>query len=502
MITIKIFPKRSKLLGEISRDIIDFIDNATSAYVKNYQFSSLFRQKRKDGSRVWDGKMHLFSRATNSFPTGVLDIVCEVLDKCKIQYTLDKDPDVFLPGIPCTIPTVFGPYTLYDYQEEAIKTFLSDRGYLPCRGIIRVATGGGKTLIGAAIARILDLPTLVLVHGKKLVRQNYETFKQVFDEEVDKIGLVDADNFDIQQVTVASTDTLYSRLSKADEDSEIFNWLQTVKFIIADECHRATSKSFADIIKASEAPVRLGLSGTPNKKEDDRDLLLHSLTGRILYTMSVPQLKAANTISKAHLLCVTVSRPKIDNLEWPDAFETCIVNNVYRHKLIAELVRQRFEEDKTMLVLAGGSLALAENLYNHIAKLIPKRKIKLVNGLSQNELVDKAFDGLKHKRLSVVVTTTIADEGVDIPAINGLFLAGGGQSFTRTVQRVGRVLRKKLDGSDAEIIDILDTTNPYLKKHALKRLLYYEEESLFDSVKMVKAHEIFPEDLDANTEKS
>ena len=63
---------------------------------------------------------------------------------------------------------------------------------------------------------------------------------------------------------------------------------------------------------------------------------------------------------------------------------------------------------------------------------------------------------------------------------------------------MGRSLRKKADGSAAEIIDIMDTTNVYLKKHSLKRLNYYDEEQLFDSVVMVKAHEILPEELNAS----
>ena len=494
MLTIKANSKRAKIEGDISREHIDFIDLATSAYVKSYQFSSLFRQKRKDGSRVWDGKVHLLSRTTNSFPTGVLDIVCDVLDKCKLPYQIEYDISMMLSGIPCVVPDKFGPYILYDYQKEAIQAFFSDARILPCRGIIKIATGGGKSLIAAAISKLLKVPTLVLVHGKKLVRQNYETFQKVFEGEEDLVGIVDADNWSPSLVTIASVDTLYSRLTSGSLNNEEDGILD-VKLLIADECHRATSKSFADIIKAADPLMRLGLSGTPNKKEDDRDLLLHSLTGKIIYTMSVPELKEKDTISKAHLVCVTLSKPKQDNLEWPEAFEQCVVNNPYRHKLIAELVRQRFEDDKTILVLAGNSLALAKNIYTYISAVIPKRQIKLVNGLSKNEVVDKAFAQLQAKKISVIVTTTIADEGVDIPAVNGLFSVGGGASFTRTVQRVGRSLRKKADGSAAEIVDIMDTTNVYLKRHSLKRLTYYEEEQLFDSVTMLKAHDILPEEL-------
>lgn len=839
MLILKANSKRTKIIGDLPRDIVDFIDDASSAYVKNYQFATLFRQRKKDGSRVWDGKVHLFSRATNSFPTGILDIVCDVLTKSHLQFQLEMDDSLLLPPVPSVIPDVFGPYTLYDYQKEAISAFFDNQRLLPGRGIIKIGTGGGKchrkgtkvilysgelkavedikqgdllmgpdslprtvintvsgydtmynilpikgntwgctgdhilslkrthtttkgnrkdykgkevinisvkeyikksktfkykyklftsdpivfpsitlpsvdpyflglwfgdgtknlssveitsedpeivnflssfaplynlslikktkegnsastyalsnkldnhtlnsnrllyslraivgetkavpdsikygsvdtrlkflagfidtdgslhngsfdiiqkrkdyiedlafiarslgfkslykectktikstgfsgqywrlsiigdtesipvkisrkkalprkqkkdprvtgftilpagieeyfgfelsddrlylledftvthnSLIAAAICHIIRVPALVLVHGKKLVRQNYETFKKVFAGEEDLVGLVDSDTWSPSLVTIASTDTIYSRLTEEDT----YQVLENIKLVIADECHRATSKSFADIIKATDSSLRLGLSGTPDKKEDDRDLLLHSLTGKIIYTMSIPELKEKNTISRANLICVRLSQPKLDNLDWHEAFETCIVNNVYRHKLIAELARLRFEKDQTMLVLAGNSVALAENLLAYISKVVPRRKIRLVNGKSRPDLVDKAFDGLQSKKLSIVITTTIADEGVDIPSVNGILSAGGGASFTRTVQRVGRALRKKSDGSAAEIIDIMDTTNPYLKKHSLKRLSFYEEEQLFDSVTMLKAYDILPEE--------
>jgi superfamily II DNA or RNA helicase len=490
--------KRATIFGKFPKDDVD---EALSAYVKGFQYSPLFRQRKKDGSRVWDGKMRLFSRVTNSFPVGVLDIVCDLLDKRNIAYELkrpyleelnlsEKMRTCWISG-GWKIQDQFGPFKLYDYQKKAIRTFFDPTRPLPYRGVIKIATGGGKTACGAAIAKIINSPTLFLVHGKKLTRQNLDVFKKVFDGEEDKIGIIDSNNWTPSLVTIASSDTLFSRMKNLDYEDKLIEFFDGLILTIADECHRATSKSFADILKAVNAPMRLGLSGTPNKKEDDRDLLLHSLTGDIIFEMGVSELKKKGTISKAHLLCVIVKEPTgFEELDWQDAFTSLVINNGFRHEIIAKLISDRVKEGRTILVLAGNSLDLASNIYNRTKPHLPDGQIRLVNGLSQDKYVDESFKMLQDKELSCVVTTTIADEGIDIPAVNSLVLAGGGKSFVRTVQRVGRSLRLKADGSDAEIIDLLDTTNPYLKKHSKARLDYYNEEKLFDTAKSILARDV------------
>lgn len=490
--------KRATIFGKFPKDDID---EALSAYVKGFQYSPLFRQKRSNGSRVWDGKMRLFSRVTDSFPVGVLDIVCDVLDKRKIGYEIkrpyldelnisDEMKDLWITGN-WQIQDQYGPYKLYDYQKKAIETFFDPTRVLPYRGVIKIATSGGKTAIAAAIAKIVNSPSLFLVHGKKLGRQNLEVFRKIFTGEEDKVGVIDSENWNPSQITIASSDTLFSRMKNLEYEDKLNEFFSNIILTVADEAHRATSKSFADILKAVNSPMRLGLSATPNKKEDDRDLLLHSLTGDIIFEMGVTALKKKGTISRAHLLCVIVKEPTgFEELDWQDAFTSLIINNGFRHEVIAKLVSQRVKDNRTILLLAGNSLDLASNIFHRIQPLIPEGQVRLVNGLSQDKYVDDSFKMLQEKKLSCVVTTTIADEGIDIPAVNSLILCGGGKSFTRTVQRVGRSLRLKADGSAAEIVDIMDATNPYLKKHSRARLDHYSEEKLFDSAKSIMARDV------------
>ena len=64
-------------------------------------------------------------------------------------------------------------------------------------------------------------------------------------------------------------------------------------------------------------------------------------------------------------------------------------------------------------------------------------------------------------------------EGLDLPILDCLILAGGGKSSTRAFQRVGRVLRLHKNKKRAIVFDFEDST-PMLNRHAKIRKKLYE----------------------------
>jgi superfamily II DNA or RNA helicase len=145
---------------------------------------------------------------------------------------------------------------------------------------------------------------------------------------------------------------------------------------------------------------------------------------------------------------------------------------------------------KTVLILAGNSVKFAHNIAETINVELnnlddDKIGCSVITGTTPVDEVRAAFAELRDKKLDILVTTLLADEGVDVPAINVLMIAGGGKSFVKAIQRVGRGLRIKEDGSALEVIDVYDTTNKFLQKHAQIRLDYYTEENIFRSGKSI-----------------
>lgn len=313
---------------------------------------------------------------------------------------------------------------------------------------------------------------------KALKDQTYDVYKMIFDKE--DVGRIDASHWEPEQFTIASVDTLYSRL-KGDDAQDVKDFLKTIDFLIVDEAHTATSASFMAVLNCINAIVRLGLSGTPLKKDPEKDLLLEAFCGPISCDIPANVLQDEGHLAKAWLSSVIIDTPKLNALDYREAKDTLIINHTARTNILANIIIERYNDNKTIMVLAGNSVALGENLYSAIRARIGKKKdVVFVYGKTDNSIVNEALEGLRKGKIKIIVTTVILDSGIDVPSINCLVVAGGGRSFTKTIQRVGRGLRKKADGGMLEVIDVFDNTNHYLLSHAKKRLKYYEEEDILE----------------------
>jgi len=103
---------------------------------------------------MW-GKVCLYYERTNRFPVGLLFLVKDLF----------KDYEIITKRIPLyynfTDTTVLRPY-----QKEALQSLIENYG-----GILKIPTGGGKTLIALKFCELTKLKTLVVVPTVYLKKQ-------------------------------------------------------------------------------------------------------------------------------------------------------------------------------------------------------------------------------------------------------------------------------------------------------------------------------------------
>ena len=484
---------RSSFGGDVP---VSLIDEATSCYKTGYQFTHAFRRKLPNGRRAWDGKIHLWSPVTSSLPTGAVPLAVEALRQggynVRLRFAGDARPLPVTGNWNRQYLFSDGVYRFpRDYQIEGVEAAIKGSPYVGQKGVLRVPTGGGKTLMTAMLCEAFGLPTLIFVHGQNLVDQTHDELARFLG--ASRVGRVMADEYRPALFTVVSVDTVGTRLSRKDPRMRLL--LNQARVVIADEAHRVGGgkMTFQRALDLCPATARFGLSGTPFKKTQDTDLVLMSRTGTLLYDLPPTRLQDVGHLANADLLIYEVTQPNGMELGWREAMDELVFAHPARTEFIVRKAMEHAVAGKTVLLIAGNSVGFVKNLekeWDRQARKLPGTipSAAFVTGQSGRERVGEAVRALREGRISLLCNTVLFDEGTDIPAIDVVILASPSKSFVKVMQRIGRGLRPKKSGGKLLVIDVLDSNNPYLIKHFYSRLKVYESEGIFERRESLVAH--------------
>jgi superfamily II DNA or RNA helicase len=254
---------------------------------------------------------------------------------------------------------------------------------------------------------------------------------------------------------------------------QVLDFLNSAMCFIGDEVHHASSTSWYDtLMLCTNAVYRIGLTGTIDRKDEVNLMRLLGCMEEAVTKISNDFLISRGYSAKPTIQLTTISQPQIDkSATWQQAYAAGVVENEYRNNVIVDQVQERYESGDGCLVIVN-HIKHGETLQ----KLLEDRGVECEFTHGGFDGRERVLDDMKTGKLKVLIATAILDEGVDISGINSLWLASGGKSYRQVLQRVGRGLRKKADGSGLNVYDYLDYTSPHLTKHSLERYQYYKEE--------------------------
>lgn len=468
VVTISILGADAQLSGKYP---VSTVIDATSFFKAGYQYSPRYK------AGMWDGRIRLFRRLSSTFPAGLVDFVKDALENEGVTVAID-DKRLCPPIAPLPEKiTLFGvsfEYP-YDYQLECMREMVIKQ-----RGIIHVATGGGKTEIACLVAACLRLPTLFIVPGRELLYQTQKRFAKRFDIPVDDIGIIgDGQWRPNQWITVAIVASLYEGLKAGKERVQTF--LDKVQLLFIDECHHGSAESYYDVARACNAYFRFGMSGTPMHRTDGADLKLIAITGPVIYAIRNKFLIERGVNCSAEINLVSIREPTIPKkTPYQDVYRVGITENTVRNRKIGEIASQLVAKGRRVVILVreiAHGKQLDKKLWTFTEQ--PTLTHQFINGQESTFVRQKALKDFENGDLSVLIATSILDEGVDLPCIDAIILAGGGKSTIKTLQRIGRGLRQG-DGTELIVVDMIDFQHRYLLQHSQQRLLDYKTEDCFD----------------------
>ena len=383
----------------------------------------------------------------------------------------------------------------YQHQKAAMKALDSIDQREDYSTLIVLPTGGGKTYTASTwlLKNALDKKEKILwiAHRQFLLDQAAESFKSfAYAERIPHLTsftyrIVSGSTSHDRAIDINKDDSLLlvGKDSLARNLDRIDQWLsgEETVFLVIDEAHHATAKTYRTIIEYVKARVPhvklIGLTATPFRTmSSERGLLKKLFTDDIGYQISLKELINRGILSKPILESYETNADFGEGLgidDWesitrldtlPEEVASIIAKNSVRNHLIVDVYKKNKETyGKTIVFAVNITHAIA------LAGLFKKNGIKadyivsgvkdMVTGVTLSAADnERKLEQYRDGDLDVLINVNILTEGVDIPQTKTVFLARPTVSTIMMTQMVGRALRGEKAGGTAEayIVSFID----------------------------------------------
>lgn len=429
----------------------------------------------------WDGKKEFFYINGSSY-VNLLDQILPLIEADGYDIELDDQREYQTEFVfekvtthsvnyavwPKGHPAAGSAIELRDHQVEVINQFLENP-----QSIQEVATGAGKSLVTAVLSQCCEPHgrTIVVVPSKSLVTQTERDY-QLLNLDV---GVWFGDRKEWgHKHTICTWQSLNVLLKNAKNQLQaeaeglitIGEFIEDVVAIIVDECHQIKASVLSDLLTGamSKIPIRWGLTGTIPKEEFEWWSLLTSI-GPVTNRIAAVDLQEIGVLSNCHINI----RQLVDHGEHKDYQSELkyLVDNAERMTYIASMI-EKIAQDGNTLVLVD-RLSAGE----HLCAALPDAVF--VSGKDKVKDRKEQYDAMAVSDNKITIATYgIAAVGIDIPRLFNVVLIEPGKSFVRTIQSIGRGLRKAHDKDMVYIWDITSTMK-YSKRHLTKRKAFYSD---------------------------
>ena len=339
-----------------------------------------------------------------------------------------------------------------------------------------VTHNSGKSLIIYLLARYYDLPTLIIVPTINLVNQLASDFSDYnFDSDTNVYRIYDGATKETdKQITISTWQSI------KDMPREFFD---KFKVVIGDEAHTFNAKSLKRIMEnLVDCKYRTGLTGSLDGEEVHK-LVLEGVFGPIARITSTERLMKEGFIAELLIKVITLSYP----LETKKALRKMGDYQTEMSFLISHKKRNNFIKNLA-ISLEGNTLLLFQFVDKHgkelneIIKDSTNRPIFYVHGKTdadEREEVRKIVE--KETNAIIIASYGVFSTGTNIVNLHNLIFASPFKTKIRTLQSIGRILRKSDSKDKARLYDIADDLSydgqsNHTLNHLFKRIKTYNEE--------------------------
>ena len=399
---------------------------------------------------------------------------------------------------------------LRDYQEDALARVDAAEARGVRRQLLVAATGLGKTVMFAELARRRGGRTLILVHRDELVRQAVAKVREVWPDAL--VGIVKASENDVRhQVVVASVQTLArpkriaQLLAPFTDEQTLLGKAAPFDLVVVDEAHHAVADSYGLVLDAVRAghdgctcdagqierlatpdevdagcelgvaydpcpscdgsgpfgpgPLLVGVTATPDRG-DGRGL--DGVFAEIVSNHDILWGISAGYLSELRGLAVRIdgldlTRVKVNRGDYDAAQTGAALHEAHAADAIVKAWKAEAKGRRTLVftptVHVAHDVALAYRMAG-----VPAGT---VDGSMPTDERRRILAEFHRGELTVLTNCAVLTEGYDEPAVSCIVVAQPTRSRNRYVQIVGRGTRRHPDKTDCLVLDVVGATDDH-----------------------------------------
>lgn len=248
---------------------------------------------------------------------------------------------------------------------------------------------------------------------------------------------------------------------------------------IVHNCHTLPAQSFLQVAMLTRsAYYRVGVSGTPLDRDDNRSIYAVATLGPVIYRIKADTLIEAGVLARPSIRMVHCTQ-RSDKPTWQGVYGESIVRSPARNNVLIECAK----------VAKKPCLLFVKEISHgkHLEKMLLKAGIRCAftwGNHSTNYRMSRVRD-LVRGAIDVLVCSVVFQEGLDVPELESVIVGSGGKSVIATLQRIGRGMRVAKDKTTFEVWDLMDmgccrnnklgqhTGCKWLEKHSQRRVRAY-----------------------------
>ena len=361
------------------------------------------------------------------------------------------------------------PFSLRDYQSDSVRAFHMNGALRGGNGVIVLPCGAGKTVVAIGAMAALQCQTLILSANTVALRQWRDELLDKTTLTSDDIGEYSGVVKEIKPVTLATYQILTYRKSKTDEFKhfDLFN-REGWGLIIYDEVHLLPAPVFR-FTSEIQARRRLGLTATLIR-EDGRESDVFSLIGPKRYDMPWKLLERQGWIAEAYCREIRIDLPEERRMPY------AVANRREKFRIASENDRKA---DMIRLLLAQhptDQILIIGQYLKQIKEVAAIFNLPLITGSTPLQTRIELYAKFRSGEIKRLVVSKVANFAIDLPDANvAIQISGTFGSRQEEAQRLGRILRPKVDGSSAIFYSII-TRNTLDQDYAVNRQLFLTEQ--------------------------